>query len=78
MVLADTTSAYGVICDRATLTRVLFIRKGTSIVSAGWESIDSEFFLNIRAVRVWYYGNATYDHHCTRLADTLTEDKDFG
>ena len=50
-VLAETTSTYGVVRDRTTLTRILFVRVGTSIVSAGWERIDSKFLLNIRAVK---------------------------
>jgi hypothetical protein len=50
-VLAETTSTYAVVRDRTALTGILFVRIGTSIMSASWERIDSKFLLKIRAVK---------------------------
>ena len=48
MVLAQATSTYGIVQDRATLTLVLLNDIGTSVDVVGFESRDSKDLLNIR------------------------------
>ena len=46
MVLAEPTSTQGVVRDRTTLTFVLLVSMGTTIVGSVWESSDVEFWLD--------------------------------